>query len=164
MRRAQRIAQRGQVGLGVVPREIEEPRRYPQPAFFEGDDPRESLAVARRQLELMERYLRRFLAIGKPPQEANLRSINLDDLVEGFDAGDETLEPRLGGAAVVRAVDFPLLGDGEVVECVLSGKVWHEAAKPWRASGRLVVLGIAQEQHRERCRTPVVLPSCCFGR
>jgi hypothetical protein len=29
--------------------------------------------------------------------------------------------------------------------------VWHEITKPWRESGQLVVLGIAQEQHPERC-------------
>ncbi|MBM3998821.1 MAG: HAMP domain-containing histidine kinase [Planctomycetes bacterium] len=42
----------------------------------------ESLAVARRQLELMERYLRRFLAIGKPPREVDLRPVDLGALVE----------------------------------------------------------------------------------
>ncbi len=30
--------------------------------------------------------------------------------------------------------------------------VWHEATAPWRADGRLVVVGVVQEQHRERCR------------
>jgi hypothetical protein len=30
--------------------------------------------------------------------------------------------------------------------------VWHERTREWRASGRLVVIGIAQEQHPDRCR------------
>ena len=30
--------------------------------------------------------------------------------------------------------------------------VWHELTGPWRASGDLVVVGIAQEQHPARCR------------
>lgn len=30
--------------------------------------------------------------------------------------------------------------------------VWHEATKRWRESGDLVVLGLTQEQHPERCR------------
>ena len=30
--------------------------------------------------------------------------------------------------------------------------VWHEAAKKWTADGKLVVLGITQEQHPQRCR------------
>jgi signal transduction histidine kinase len=42
----------------------------------------ESLTVARRQLELMERYLRRFLAIGKPPAQTDFRRIDLSGLVE----------------------------------------------------------------------------------
>ena len=29
--------------------------------------------------------------------------------------------------------------------------VWHERTQPWRDSGRLVVIGITQEQHPERC-------------
>lgn len=42
----------------------------------------ESLAVARRQLELMERHLQRLLALGKPPQNVPLNRISLDELVE----------------------------------------------------------------------------------
>jgi hypothetical protein len=30
--------------------------------------------------------------------------------------------------------------------------VWHETTKPWVADGKLVVLGVTQEQHAERCR------------
>jgi len=30
--------------------------------------------------------------------------------------------------------------------------VWHEKTKPWVEAGRLVVLGITQEQHADRCR------------
>ena len=30
--------------------------------------------------------------------------------------------------------------------------VWHEAAKKWVADGRLVMLGVIQEQHADRCR------------
>jgi tetratricopeptide (TPR) repeat protein len=30
--------------------------------------------------------------------------------------------------------------------------VWHKATRPWVEQGRLVVLGVIQEQHAERCR------------
>ncbi len=30
--------------------------------------------------------------------------------------------------------------------------VWHELTKPWRESGELVMVGITQEQHPERCQ------------
>ena len=30
--------------------------------------------------------------------------------------------------------------------------VWHEATRPWVKQGRLVVLGVTQEQHADRCR------------
>jgi len=42
----------------------------------------ESLNVARRQLELMERYLQRFLTVGKPSKEANRCPADLGALVE----------------------------------------------------------------------------------
>lgn len=42
----------------------------------------ESLSVARRQLELMERYLRRFLAVGKPREATRHRPVDLAALIE----------------------------------------------------------------------------------
>ena len=47
-------------------------------------DNQESLSVARRQLDLMERYLRRFLALGTTSRKLQLRPILLADLVEGL--------------------------------------------------------------------------------
>jgi len=44
----------------------------------------ESLTVARRQLELMEKYLQRFLAMGKPQQESAARPIDLGGLIEAM--------------------------------------------------------------------------------
>lgn len=42
----------------------------------------ESLVVARRQLELMERYLQRFLAVGKPATGASRHRVDLGQLVQ----------------------------------------------------------------------------------
>jgi len=78
----------------------------------------ESLTVARRQLELMERYLQRFLAIGKPPRDVEHRPIDLGALVEG-------LLPLVRPAARHAGVDLQwqrpettsaVLGDAEGLE------------------------------------------------
>ncbi|GIW92412.1 MAG: hypothetical protein KatS3mg110_0453 [Pirellulaceae bacterium] len=42
----------------------------------------ESLAVARRQLTLMERYVKRFVALGKPAPKMDLRELDLVELIE----------------------------------------------------------------------------------
>ncbi|MCO6455675.1 MAG: HAMP domain-containing histidine kinase [Pirellulaceae bacterium] len=59
----------------------------------------ESLTVARRQLELMERYLQRFLAIGRPSPEVDLRPVDLGALVE-------EILPLVGPAARHAGVDL----------------------------------------------------------
>ena len=105
----------------------------------------ESLAVARRQLELMERYLQRFLAIGKPPQEVDLRPVDLGALVED-------ILPLVRPAARHAGVDLQwhrpespsaVLGDAEGLEQVVINLVLNaiEAASsqatPAKHGGRL---------------------------
>jgi signal transduction histidine kinase len=59
----------------------------------------ESLAVARRQLELMERHLQRLLTLGKPPRNVPLKRVSLDELVEA-------ILPLVRPAAVHAGVDL----------------------------------------------------------
>lgn len=42
----------------------------------------ESLAVAKRQLRLMEQYIQRFLQLGKPTESANMQAVDLSALVD----------------------------------------------------------------------------------
>jgi signal transduction histidine kinase len=81
----------------------------------------ESLSVARRQLELMEKYLQRFLAVGKPPKGEAHRPVDLAALV------DELL-PLVRPAARHADVDLQwerptalisILGDREGLEQLL---------------------------------------------
>ncbi|QDU90460.1 Sporulation kinase D [Pirellulimonas nuda] len=78
----------------------------------------ESLSVARRQLDLMEHRLNRFLKIGRQPAEEARRDVNLADLVAEMTslvapaarhAGVRLRQRRLGDPAVVSA-DAELLG------------------------------------------------------
>ena len=36
-------------------------------------------------------------------------------------------------------------------ECAIAAPVWHELTAPLRASGELVLVGITEEQHPDRC-------------
>jgi len=82
-----------------------------------------------------ERYLPRK---GAPATQILLRTL---------DGQGEVVLSRLRGKKVL-LVHFASW-DAESRKCV---PLWHEQTKPFVAEGKLVVIGVAQEQHADRCR------------
>lgn len=162
VRRNERLRTLGQLGAGMA-HQLRNAATGGRIAieFHRRDCPREpgdeSLEVAMRQLRLMESYLQRFLALGKPPSEKRQR-VAVATLIREAAAlvGPACSHAGIELCCEPGAADLTLVGNGENLQQLLANLLLNAAEAAGTSGAAAPVVSIAAER-RSAARGAIVV-------